>query len=101
MHFVFIKLSQVRDKILKLFLTQSNVVVIIKENAESLKNLTLESILSGIHCFRCHDHTQLVAVARTLDAFLSQHDEVSRHFVVFRALTILVGCQEGHQTLLL
>jgi len=47
------------------------------ENEESLKNFTLEAILSGVHCFRCHDHTQLIAVARTLDAFLNQHPKVS------------------------
>jgi len=50
------------------------------ENEESLKHFTLESILSGVHCFRCHDHTQLIAVARTLDSFLSQHPKVSWHF---------------------
>ena len=46
------------------------------ESKESLKTLTLESVLSGVHCFRCHDHTQLIAVSRTLDTFLSQHPKV-------------------------
>ena len=47
------------------------------DNAVALKDFTLESILSGVHCFRCHDHTQLVAVTRTLDTFLSQRPAVS------------------------
>jgi len=58
------------------------------DNDESLKNFTLESILSGVHCFRCYDHVQLLAVARTLDAFLGQHpivklvviDSIAFHF---------------------
>ena len=55
-------------------------VLLSSENEVSLKNFTLESILSGVHCFRCHDHNQLIAVARTLDMFLSQHPKVSWNF---------------------
>lgn len=46
------------------------------ENEASLKDFTVESVLSRVHCFRCHDHTQLIAVTRTLDTFLSQHPTV-------------------------
>ena len=41
------------------------------------EQFTLDSILSGVQYFRCHDHTQLIAVARTLDTFLQQHPKVS------------------------
>ncbi|XP_075912755.1 DNA repair protein RAD51 homolog 3 isoform X2 [Petromyzon marinus] len=39
-------------------------------------SFTLEAILSSIHCFRCHSHTELAALAHLLPDFLGRHPKV-------------------------
>ncbi|XP_041349752.1 DNA repair protein RAD51 homolog 3-like [Gigantopelta aegis] len=45
----------------------------LKEEAESF---TLEKILSGIYCFRCHDYVELLATIHLLPKFINQHPKV-------------------------
>ena len=46
------------------------------DQQENGRTLTLESILSGIHYFRCHDYIELIAVIHTLPKFLADHKNV-------------------------
>nr|8GJ8_A Chain A, RAD51C [Alvinella pompejana] len=46
------------------------------EQADSMQSLTMESILEGIHYFRCHDYVQLLALVHTLPDFLKQHPQI-------------------------
>lgn len=43
---------------------------------DTLKNISLESFLSKIHLYRCHDYVQLVALSHILPKFLSEHSRV-------------------------
>ncbi|XP_072163522.1 DNA repair protein RAD51 homolog 3-like isoform X1 [Diadema setosum] len=45
-------------------------------DADELKAVTVEKILSGIHYFRCHNHVELLALVNLLPDFLSQHNAV-------------------------
>jgi hypothetical protein len=47
------------------------------EQKEAMKQFTLETVLAGVHYFRCLDHVQLIACVRTLEAFLKTHPKVS------------------------
>ncbi|KAJ3416818.1 DNA repair protein rad51c [Chytridiales sp. JEL 0842] len=40
------------------------------------RNMTLESFLSGIHCYRVHDHVQLLALLNQLEDFLKDHPQI-------------------------
>jgi len=40
---------------------------------------SVEDVLAGLHYFRCHDHMELVALAKTLPQFLQSHPEVFSH----------------------
>ena len=43
---------------------------------ESSNQFTLESILAGMHYFRCHDYVELVALVNLLPEFVSSHSKV-------------------------
>ncbi|XP_078740899.1 DNA repair protein RAD51 homolog 3-like, partial [Lampetra fluviatilis] len=43
---------------------------------EASSSFTLEAVLSSIHCFRCHNHTELTALAHLLPDFLQRHPGV-------------------------
>ena len=45
----------------------------------TLTNFTVNSILAGVHYFRCLDHIQLIACVRTLPQFLKTHPKVGDH----------------------
>lgn len=44
--------------------------------AKVLKDFTPEKILRGIHLFRCHEVTELLAVLETLSEFIAEHPRV-------------------------
>uniref|UniRef100_A0A8C9VTG1 DNA repair protein RAD51 homolog 3 n=1 Tax=Scleropages formosus TaxID=113540 RepID=A0A8C9VTG1_SCLFO len=46
------------------------------EQREALKGFTLETILSNLFLFRCHDYVELLAEIYLLPDFLAQHPEV-------------------------
>ena len=46
------------------------------ELQSALKKISLESILSRIHVFRCHNYIQMVALSYTLPDFLQDHPKV-------------------------
>ncbi|KAI0223234.1 DNA repair RAD51-like protein 3 [Lamellibrachia satsuma] len=46
------------------------------EQQQALQTFTLESILGGIHYFRCHDYVELIAVIHILPKFLVDHANV-------------------------
>ncbi|KAJ8266543.1 hypothetical protein GJAV_G00131640 [Gymnothorax javanicus] len=46
------------------------------EQQESLKEFTVETILSNLFLFRCHDYVELLAETYLLPNFLAQHPEV-------------------------
>ncbi|MFT7797028.1 DNA repair protein RAD51 homolog 3 isoform X1 [Arapaima gigas] len=46
------------------------------EQREALKGFTVESILSNLFLFRCHDYVELLAETYLLPDFLAQHREV-------------------------
>ena len=48
----------------------------VAEQDTAAKTFTLESILRGIHYFRCHNYTQLIALTYTLPDFLKEHPKV-------------------------
>ena len=41
-------------------------------------SFTMETILAGIHYFRCHNHTELLATVHLLTSFVQKHPKVSR-----------------------
>ena len=41
-----------------------------------MENYTLQSILAGIHYFRCHDYIELLATVHTLTSFVKKHPKV-------------------------
>lgn len=43
---------------------------------ESADQFTLETILAGMHYFRCHDYLELVALINVLPDFISKHPKV-------------------------
>ncbi|CAM9193877.1 unnamed protein product [Lampetra fluviatilis] len=47
-----------------------------EEALEAASSFTLEAVLSSIHCFRCHNHTELTALAHLLPDFLQRHPGV-------------------------
>lgn len=51
-------------------------MVFASEMMKVVKDFTLESVLKGIHYFRCHDYIELVALVNILPQFLSQHRKV-------------------------
>lgn len=54
-----------------------------------MKNLTFETLLKGIHYFRCHDYTELIALVHTLPDFLKEHSKVGSE-VMFGLSDLLV-----------
>lgn len=46
------------------------------EMKAALEGYTAEKILSGIHLFRCHEVTELLAVLETLGEFIAEHPRV-------------------------
>ena len=42
----------------------------------ALEEFSLETVLSGIHCHRCHDYLELVATVNLLPEFIAQHPKV-------------------------
>jgi len=47
-----------------------------REMEEAMKTFTPEKILRGIHLFRCHEVTELLAVLETLGEFIAEHPKV-------------------------
>lgn len=47
-----------------------------REQQDTAQTFTLESILSGIHYFRCHDYVELIAAIHILPKFLVEHTKV-------------------------
>ena len=47
-----------------------------KDMAAALEGFTAEKILRGIHLFRCHEVTELLAVLETLGEFIAAHPRV-------------------------
>ena len=54
------------------------------EQLEMLRSFTMESILAGIHYFRCHDYVQLLALSHILPEFLHEHPKVCVYWVNFK-----------------
>lgn len=48
----------------------------VPDQREAMARFNLESILSGIYYFRCHDHTELLALVNILPEFLHTHPQV-------------------------
>ncbi|KAK7485386.1 hypothetical protein BaRGS_00023334 [Batillaria attramentaria] len=46
------------------------------DNSLDVDSYNFESILSGIHYFRCHDYIELLATLHTLTNFIQQHPKV-------------------------
>ncbi|KAL8560047.1 hypothetical protein ACOMHN_041516 [Nucella lapillus] len=46
------------------------------EGEGEVADYNLEKILSGVHYFRCHDYTELLATVHTLTSFLQTHPDV-------------------------
>ena len=44
--------------------------------SQSLKEFQVETILSRIYVFRCHDYMQLIALSHLLPEFLKEHVKV-------------------------
>lgn len=40
-------------------------------------DLTVESVLSGVHYYRCHDYVELLATVHLLPEFIKQHPKVN------------------------
>ncbi|XP_071790472.1 DNA repair protein RAD51 homolog 3-like [Asterias amurensis] len=47
-----------------------------KELEEALRSFSMEKILAGIHYFRCHDYTELLALVNLLPDILKEHNKV-------------------------
>ncbi len=73
---------------------------IFTEQSAALNKFNLETILSGVHYFRCHDYVELIAMVHTLPEFLQEHPQVMRsqfmnnisfrHFVDVKLLTYYI-----------
>ena len=46
------------------------------EMKQIASNYTIESVLSSIHCYRCHNHIELIAIVNVLSDFIKQHNQV-------------------------
>ena len=44
-------------------------------------HLTVESILSNVHYYRCHDYIELLATVHLLPEFIKQHPKVGIYFI--------------------
>jgi hypothetical protein len=53
------------------------VEVFSQSKSNHAQSLSLECLLSGIHCYRVHDHTELIALLNQLEDFLETHPKVS------------------------
>lgn len=47
------------------------------DQLERLNTFNVESILDGIHYFRCHDYVELLALVQILPDFIVEHSQVS------------------------
>ncbi|XP_038059401.1 DNA repair protein RAD51 homolog 3-like [Patiria miniata] len=47
-----------------------------EEQQTALAEFSMEKLLSGIHCFRCHDYTELLALVNLLPEILDKHKKV-------------------------
>ena len=47
---------------------------------ESAAQFTLETVLAGMHYFRCHDYLELVALINVLSDFISKHPKVIQDY---------------------
>lgn len=48
----------------------------IEDQISAVEDFTPEKILSGIHYFRCHNYTELIALVNLLPNFLEDHEKV-------------------------
>ena len=46
------------------------------EMKQTASKYTIESVLSSIHCYRCHNHIELIAIVNILSDFIKQHNQV-------------------------
>ena len=61
-------------KFLFLFSVLQHVQVFcIIEMKEAASKYSIESILSSIHCYRCHHHIELIAIVNVLSDFIKKH----------------------------
>lgn len=49
--------------------------------------ITMESVLSGVHFYRCHDYVELLATVHLLPEFIKKHPKVN-------ILTITVNVED-------
>ena len=62
------------------------------EMKQTASNYTIESILSSIHCYRCHNHIELIAIVNILSDFIKQHNQVITFFkLTYCIVQLLTG----------
>ncbi|PIK51644.1 putative DNA repair protein [Apostichopus japonicus] len=48
----------------------------LEDQSACLKDFSVEKILSGIHYFRCHNYTELLALVNLLPQFIKDHEKI-------------------------
>lgn len=48
---------------------------------EAARRFNFESVLKGIHTYRCHDYIQLIALSHLLPEFIIKHSKVTNYFL--------------------